>query len=121
MPDIVEAYNLAVSMGRKTDNLVCSSDRDGDCYYSGTVTSPNSDEPYQSIIAFNSAASRHLARWHCTCRDFQFTFYPYIKEQGENLGEFPVVQGVDRKAPRHINEYGMCKHVMKLYEDIFDG
>lgn len=54
------------------------------------------------------------AKWHCDCSDFRFTFYPFIDQNGFRLLEFEPYIPNGRGAPRAIDSYGMCKHVMAL-------
>ena len=58
--------------------------------------------------------------YHCDCPDFQFTFWPKLKEDGVNIGEFPVVEGSGKGLPRHISEYGMCKHLLATVDKMIE-
>lgn len=60
---------------------------------------------------------------HCTCPDFQFTFYPALEEAGSSSGKFrphaprKLKKGEEKKerAPRAVDFCGCCAHIAALY------
>jgi hypothetical protein len=58
------------------------------------------------------------SKYHCNCSDFRFTFYPHIQDNGQNIGEFPPYIPKGAGAPRAAQEFGMCKHVMCLVNQL---
>lgn len=64
-----------------------------------TVDSLNSTTDYECWV-------------HCDCEDFRFTFWPWIKRRGYSLGEFPKYTPKNTRPPRHVTDFGLCKHLM---------
>ena len=57
-------------------------------------------------------------RVHCNCADFQFTFYPAIKQDKSNIKVFEPVESKGTGKVRAIKEIGICKHLMALVDDL---
>lgn len=121
------AYALATNLGRNPSALQVMNS-------SGDTTPDSLDfdfevaggsEPHfvRLVLSQLPEFSEVEGKWHCTCTDFRFTFWPYIDEQGFSLAQFEPYVPDGRGAPRALAEFGMCKHLLcavdKLMEDGF--
>lgn len=124
MPDIHEALLESRRMGRDPYGLRTIYQREstlGSPLQRFTAVVDGHEGVYDTTIEWDSRfklnlSRSHNARWHCTCEDFRFTFFPYIQEQGHALGEFPLYIPNGRGLPRAISGYGLCKHVAALLD-----
>lgn len=142
MPSLIQGYRLGHDMGRKPGTVRCDhydrtvlpagAEFGGDCVcirgevvggsqpYSVTIVIDN-PKPHQPMYKPMSLKRLEKARWHCSCEDFQFRFWPHFDANG--LALFPVVveEGRGTGTPVAIQDFGMCKHVMavvnRLVED----
>lgn len=129
MPNILDAYSRAKEMGRKADRLFVSYDLNLDRRTKTVVVKgevSGGSEPHMATITWpvkndwlvtplRTLKTDNNALYHCDCQDFRFTFYPHLEKMGETLETFPPYVPNGRGLPRAIDGYGMCKHVVALF------
>jgi hypothetical protein len=118
MGHLIQALTYATHIGRDPHNLSAriinhQKQDDGD-YYGATISGGSDDYTAEIVVAPNPDDSK----FHCDCHDFRFTFYPHIQDNGLNIGEFPPYVPNGRGAPRAAQEFGMCKHLMCLVNQL---
>lgn len=137
MPRLMKAYKMAENLRRNPKNVIpfkvaatpVTQSEFGDNLIVIEGEVEGSQHPYKCLITLPNNGAPLLeapltpeqlaeARWWCSCDDFRFTFHPHIDAHGDALRAFPEYVPNGRGQPRAIADYGMCKHLMAVCDQL---